>query len=67
MGGGHGGRKAVHLLRWETLTKAKEEGGAGLRRAREMNWRVMGLEVIRFLRCILVSSCIELFIGIFLE
>lgn len=39
--GGHGGNRAVHLVKWEVLTKPKKDGGANLRRVREMNWALI--------------------------
>lgn len=39
--GGLGGKRGIHLLRWEILTKPKERGGVNLKTAREMNWALM--------------------------
>lgn len=37
----HGGKRGIHLLKWETLIKPKEKGSANLRPAREMNWSLL--------------------------
>lgn len=39
--GGHGGKREVHLLRWEMLIKPKKLGGAGVKSAKEMNWAML--------------------------
>lgn len=38
---GQGGKRDVHLLKWETLLKPKEQGGANIKSAREMNWALL--------------------------
>lgn len=49
--GGYDGKRGVHLLSWEVLTKAKVDGGANIRRAKEMNWALLAKLAWRTLKC----------------
>lgn len=41
MWGRQGGRKGIHLLRWEVLIRPKEIGGANIKSAKMMNWAML--------------------------
>lgn len=48
---GYGGKRRVHLLKWETLIKPKEFRGANLMLAREMDWALFAKLAWRIMTC----------------
>lgn len=49
--GGYGGKRGLHLLSWEVLTRTKAEGGANMNSVKEMNWALLAKLAWRTLKC----------------